>query len=553
MSVAPNSFRIGSDANLPNSISSTWNGIISDVIWLNYKASDALMQEIQVYLSGKLGASGAWVERKQTNFYDLSISAIGNLVLLDDRLLLNDKLSVDTVITAGSDYVNAGAGDDKISSKDLSFRLLDGGLGRDTWSLDAAYAGAANIVLADFVSNSRGMLGDSAANTRVNAAGFHKLQGFEVINTAGSLSRQVLTVTADDVNQLSETNTLEVQLGLNDVLKVSGFNASSRGAFKFNNLWYDTQYTTTVGGQAVTLYSQGGDEAPTLNSFKVSAGGQSLQLNFDHAMLGSVPFGDFQFAGLNDYTLPSLSGGVVALVNQRQGLQFSFGSAITDAVRIRYTGTLADEASRAFASKTWYIGTDGSNKLDASAETTGAILLGGVGNDTLTGGSGADTLVGGLGIDTLTGGAGSDTFKFVNEIPGVGGAAGLGGTSGDVIADFNFGKTTPADSDRLDLSQLFDSSLLNGLTMAQRADSATLASRLTTGGYMDIQKVLDSNGKVNWQLWVDRDGGATLGLLATIQNVTDSLGGSTGITGTESSNELLQKMLQEGRLIAAHA
>ena len=180
-------------------------------------------------------------------------------------------------------------------------------------------------------------------------------------------------------------------------------------------------------------------------------------------------------------------------------------------------------------------------------------MLGGSGDDTLIGGSGADTLIGGLGADSLTGGAGSDTFKLVNEIPGVGGAAGLGGKSGDVITDFNFGKTAAADSDRLDLSQLFDASLLNGLTMAQKADSATVANRLTSGGYMDIQKVFDNNGKVNWQLWVDRDGGATLGLVATIQNVTDALGGSTGITGTESSNELLQKMLQEGRLIAAHA
>lgn len=547
-------------SGIPNYVGELWKGVVGDIIWANWAITGATLGEINTYEALKFATTGIWrdtvASKGVDGRYNLSFSA-NQAVLLDDVLMLNldatNGVLANTVVVAGADAVNTGSGDDVVSIKDLAFRTLDGGLGRDTLVFDAAYTGASSVVWADFVSNARGTSGDSAANLRVNAAGFHKLQGFEVISTATSLDRQVLTVNADDVNQLSETNTLEVQLGLNDVLKASGFNSTSRGAFKFNNQWYDTQYTTTVGGQAVTLYAQGGDEAPGVNSFKVAAGGQSLQLNFDHAMLGSAGLGDFQFVGLNDYTLPSLSDGVAALVNQRQGVQFSFSNAITGAVRITYTGALADEASRGFVSKTWYVGTDGPNALDAASTTTGAILLGGSGDDTLIGGSGADTLIGGLGVDSLTGGAGSDTFKLVNEIPGVGGAAGLGGKSGDVITDFNFGKTAAADSDRLDLSQLFDASLLSGLTMAQKADSATVANRLTSGGYMDIQKVFDNNGKVNWQLWVDRDGGATLGLVATIQNVTDALGGSTGITGTESSNELLQKMLQEGRLIAAHA
>jgi hypothetical protein len=51
----------------------------------------------------------------------------------------------------------------------------------------------------------------------------------------------------------------------------------------------------------------------------------------------------------------------------------------------------------------------GNDNLIASNQSTApSVLVGGVGNDTLTGGNGADVLIGGLGVDSLTGGNGND-------------------------------------------------------------------------------------------------------------------------------------------------
>jgi len=344
------------------------------------------------------------------------------------------------------------------------------------------------------------------------------------------------------------------------VLLTQNLGTAQQGVFRYQGNWYDTRYTTNVDGQAVTLYSQGGDPLASLTSFKIGAGGLLLQLNFDHAMVSctAVNLGQFDIRGLGTYEIPTISG-VASLVNQRQGVQLSFDNAITGPVKITYNGNLVDEAGRAFASRVWLIGTDASNTdtstanrpLNASTLTSqeqagGVVILGGALNDQLTGGTGADTLIGGLGTDTLTGGAGSDTFRYVNERAGAGADAGLGGVGGDTISDFNFGKTDAAQADRLDLSDLFDF----GSGPKTTGNATTDATLLINGNFLDIRKTI-TNGKLDLQFWVDRDGGGTFGQLTTLQNVTDALGGETSITGAESTSELLRKMLDEGRLLVA--
>jgi hypothetical protein len=248
-------------------------------------------------------------------------------------------------------------------------------------------------------------------------------------------------------------------------------------------------------------------------------------------------------------------------------------------VKITYTNTdpltvLKDEAGRSFASKIWLIGTDGVDtdtlsggiittpRLNASVLTNaeqaqGVMLLGGAGADQITGGSGADTLIGGTGADTLTGGAGADTFRFVNEVADSGADGNLGGTRGDVITYFNFGvrngQADATQADRLDLSQLF------GADANFTGNAATDAATLTDNGYLDIRTTLRRVGNADvtdWQVWVDRDGkdaeGAnTFGLLVTLQGIDTSNSGS-GIT-SETTSDLLQRMLQEGRLVVTQA
>lgn len=576
MSAKPTSFRIGSDANIPGSVSFTWQGFISDAIWLNYSASNALMQEIQVYLSAKYGASGDLVVRRPNHVYDLSISAVGASVLLDNRLMLNDQNTADTVSTAGSDYVNAGAGDDKVLVKDLAFRNLDGGLGRDTWALDAAYGGASNIVLADFVSNSRGMGADTAANTRVNAAGFHKLQGFEVIDSSVSTARQVLTLAADDVNQLSETNTLEIKLGSNDVLLTTGLGTVQQGVFKVNGSWYDSFYTaTTTDNQVLKVYANGGDQQTTLSTAQWNSSGTLLSLGLDHAMIkGTVANGDLAITRLD--TGNAVTGWSVFSVNQRQGLQFQFNEAAP--LKITYSPTntntqLLDEVGRGFASTVWLVGTGGDDtdttlngettyrlnadkRLSTDEQNKGVILVAGSGADQLTGGLGSDVLIGGLGADTMTGGAGADTFRYVNEVAGSGADGNLGGLVGDSITDFNFGvkattvngSTTYAaaanEADRLDFRDFFDVTFTGNAT--------TDAASLINNGYLGINK-LNKNGKTVWEFTADRDGkdaqgSNTTAVLLSIEGI-DLTGSDTSITGSETTSELLRKMLEEGRML----
>jgi hypothetical protein len=550
-----------------NAVGELWMGLIGDIIWANSAITGAALGEINSYQAIKFATAGTWLKSgdvvKADGSLDVSLSANASS-MLDDVLLLNADTLIghlaNTLVLAGADYVNTGAGNDTIKIKDLAFRSIDGGLGRDVLELHTNYAGTNAIVLSDFVSNSRGMGANSTANTRVNAAGYHKLLGLEAINLATSSQRQVMTVAAADVNQLSETNVLEVTLGINDVLLTRDLGTAQQGAFRYQGNWYDTRYTTTVDGQAVTLFSQGGDHEASLSSFNVGAGGLLLQINFDHAMVSStaVNLGQFDIRGLGTYDTPTISG-VASLVNQRQGVQLSFDNAITGPVKITYNGNLVDEAGRGFSSRVWLIGTDGSNTdtstankplnastLSASEQAAGVVILGGALSDQLTGGSGADTLIGGLGTDTLTGGTGSDTFRYVNERAGAGADAGLGGVGGDTITDFNFGKTDAIQADRLDFSDLFDF----GVGAKTSGNATTDAALLIDGNYLDLRKTI-TNGKLDLQFWVDRDGGGTFGQLTTLQNVTDALGGGTSITGAESTSEMLRKLLDEGRLVVA--
>ena len=570
--------------NQPNAVGELWRGLVGDIVWANWAITGAALGEINTYQALKAATTGLWrnpvTARETDGSYDLS-SSVNNGNLLDDVLMLNLDGTYgaqgNSVTVAGADAVNAGAGADVVKTKDLTFRTLDGGLGRDTLALHQNYNGPSNIVLADFVSNARGMGSDTAANTRVNAAGYHKLQGFEVIDTRSSDARQLLTVGADDVNQLSETNTLEVRLGLNDVLFTQGLGTGQRGIYKFNDNWYDTRYSVvSADGQTISLYSAGGDQLTTLSTVKW-ASPQLMQINLDHAMsLGTPLAGHFSLSALGG-TGDSYTGYALSTVNQRQGLQFSFESALTGPLKITYTNQdsvtlLRDESGRSFASHIWLVGTDGADtdttaangtvtyRLNASVLTeaeqaAGVTIIGGGGADRMTGGSGADTLIGGMSNDNITGGAGSDTFRYVNEVAGSGADGNLGGTLGDIITDFNFGRDVngtadATQADRLDLRHLFSTNF----TGRADVDAATLSSN----GMLDIRSVLRRVNGVDvtdWQVWVDRDGkdagGANaLGLLATLQNV--QLGGSaTGITGAETTSELLQKMLEEGRLVVA--
>ncbi len=568
-----------------------WKGLISDQIIVKGDVDTAARMEMDTYLITKYAALGSVAQATTKDAsYDLSANNL-SAVLVNDILNLNESAlgaGNDTITTAGSDYVHAGAGNDNVLIKDLKFRLLDGGKGRDTLSLHKEFQGSTEIVLADFVSNARGKDSDSDSNKRVNGAGYHKLQGFEVIDTRTSAERQLLTIKAADVRQLSDTDVLEVKLGTNDVLFTPGMSTGEKGIFKLRHkdedAWYSTRYTGTAPGvisadtSDVTLYSSGGDERVAINSMGYSRDRRILTLNLDHAMVGqenSTKDGVNPIDVLKHFSCTPLIGNVMTKVEltaveqpQRHSLRFTFDKEIEGPLKMVYqrTDPLRDEAGREFASNVWLLGRnptsplllDGGDTIDGSTLRTdeqklGLIILGGGGDDVLTGGIGSDTIIGGSGADTLTGGAGSDTFRYANEsVSSKGGAAGLGGSTGDVITDFNLGKGGATRADRLDLRNLFVDENRETLKLSGNAEQD--AKTLQGGGYIIIESVKDNQTEHhNWRIRVDHDGGGLFDTLTTLENVEAQLGTAddTNITGTESSYELLRKLLEEGRLLVA--
>lgn len=224
-----------------------------------------------------------------------------------------------------------------------------------------------------------------------------------------------------------------------------------------------------------------------------------------------------------------------------------FQSAVTTPVRVEYRGsTLKDEYDRNMGHTFWGIGTEGNDVLDASSwdALKGTVIVAGTGNDSMHGTAGNDILIGGLGADTLTGGGGADRFAYKAITSGTGGTGGLGGTGGDVITDFNTARNS-TNADVLDLSDLFE----YGTGTRMTGDAQTDTRTLIVGGYMDLVR---SNSGKDLQVWVDRDGGGVMGLLATLKDVgsgTDSY----FTVENESSEQLLQRLLTEGRMQVTHA
>lgn len=544
------------------------SGIMADQILFSFQAAGEggvfgdlaprpnaiFLQEVQAYLAAKHKSTGSFVTRPRGEFdeglqtwtFDLSLSRINN-GLLDQILDLRDEATRDLITVAGLDYVHAGAGDDVVYLDDLNFRYVDGGQGKDTLVVSVDYDDRGRIHLSDYVSNVRAQSGVTEDDLRVNSAGFHQLKGFEGIDIENSSNRQILIVAGADIHQLSDTGVLTVLLGNNDILITQGFGnsgAAEQGIYQIAGDWYDRRWTTFVEERPVELYSRDGDQMAAATSIAWSGGGSMMRVNFDHALFGTVLFSQFQFVGLNGYTLPTLTGSSVAKVNLTQGLQFGFTNPVLGPIKVSYNGLLTDEGERELASKIWLIGRDGSDNLNGSVlpvveQDGGLFILGGNGGDVLLGGRGQDTIVGGIGSDTLTGGAGSDVFRYVNEVPGTGSAAGLGGLLGDVITDFNFGVADPTQADRIDLEMLFaESASLTG-------DTTEDVRRLVDGGYLDILRTFSGN-REDWQIWVDRDGGGTFGLLTTLRDVGASLPASMVTAATPQ--DLIDRMLEEGRI-----
>ena len=562
---------IPDDTSLGKNVANLWHGMIGDIIWSAKTLSGAYLQEINTYQAVKFATIGYFVPAQASSQnYDLSVSA-DKMNLLDDVLLLNQMGNAangaQVVTVAGADFVNTGNGSDTFVLKDLKFRYLDGGKDEDTLKLASDYSGSNTIYLSDFVSNSRGDSADTSAsfvdNVRVNVNGFHKLAGIENIDLSTHTGAQTLLLSDKDVYQLSDTHSLKIEMDSNDVLLVNNMNTKNNGHYykASNNAWYDFYYAQDFS----SIYTQGGDKIAGIKNFDLSNSNSILSLYFDHALKTSdgsdLSPSKFTVSGLGSYVFNSSNFTGVSFFNQQQSIRFTSSTAIKGPISITYadsTTQLKDAQGRDLPSMTWMIGSDladfdsGANYvLNASNKVKPVIILGGSGEDQLTGSNYDDTLVGGNDSDTLFGGLGSDTFVFFKETS-TSTVSNIAGTAGDVISDFGFGKNGPNNADTIKLDHLFSNAVVSSLGRGAAADATTLSS------FLKFEWTHDSN---NLQLVcsADLDGGSQFSKLFTMANLQDAVvNGSynpsqpdlSRLSGVETtSNAILQKLLEEGRLV----
>ena len=154
-------------------------------------------------------------------------------------------------------------------------------------------------------------------------------------------------------------------------------------------------------------------------------------------------------------------------------------------------------------------------------------------------------IVTGVGVQTEIGGDGSDTFVFAKE------SGDIAGPTGDVIQDFNLGKNGGLQSDTLSLYHLFDTALVNQLGKGSVNDANKLAN------YLKLEWTRDANN-LQMVCSIDTTGQGQFSKLVTLTDLLDSVGtvnfdaakpDQTRLYGGESTNALLQKMLEEGRLV----
>ena len=562
---------IGTDETaLGKNVTNTWRGMIGDIIWAAKNISGAYLEEINTYQAVKFATTGYFMPpQASSQTYDLTVSS-DKLNLLDDVLLLNQYATAgnggQTITVAGADFVNSGNGNDIYILKDLSFRSLDGGKDEDTLRLASNYTGNSTIYLSDYVSNSRG---DSAATTsnfidnpRVNANGFHKLCGIENIDLSTNTSAQTLLLTDKDVYQLSDTHSLKIILDSQDVLLVSNMNTQNNGHY-FNQstrTWYDYYYAQDVS----TVYTRGGDKLAGIQDFELINGNTFLNINFDHALKTSdgspLAPSKFTLTGLGSYTYASTNITDVSFFNLQQSIRFQSSTAIKGPISITYSDTsapLKDAQGRDVPSLTWMIGSDladfdsGANYvLNASRNLKPVIMLGGGGEDQLTGSNFDDTLAGGFDSDTMTGGLGSDTFLFFKESSSTT-VSNIGGAAGDVITDFGLGKNGAQNADTIKLDHLFGNSVVSGLGSNSAANATTLDT------YLKFEWTRD-NSNLQLVCSADLNGGSQYSKLFTLTNLQDAIGNGsydstqphlTSLSGVETSNAILQKLLEEGRLV----
>ena len=207
------------------------------------------------------------------------------------------------------------------------------------------------------------------------------------------------------------------------------------------------------------------------------------------------------------------------------------------------TGTAGNDQLQGYAGDDTLNGNDGNDLLygDAGNDALNGgngndVMYGGAGTDTLVGGAGNDKLYGGAGSDSLTGGTGTDVFAWTLADRGTAGAPPT-----DTITDFSVAAPA-AGGDLLDLRDLLQGEAKAGVT----------AGNLER--YLDFDTTSVAGSTI---IHVSSTGGFAGGVYSAaaedqrivLTGVDVRSVAAFGLTSTATDNDIINQLLQRGKLV----
>jgi Ca2+-binding RTX toxin-like protein len=416
----------------------------------------------------------------------------------------------DTVTSSGgNDSIVGNAGADSLKAGDGA-DTIEGGAGADAlWGeggLDSIDGGAGNDVIhvaddAHFktsggVETVNGGAGTDTLNfaeadaLTLTAPELSKLYSIEKITLTGSTTAS-LTFGNETFTNLGNSSLQITTTTGNSTTAIDG-SAVTNGSFLVIDDNTNANNDSITGGSGDDIFRVGDTFLAVTDSFNGNAGTDTIQLDNDDAVTASLDFDLIRnVEQLTIYTVDGVSAGLAtvtlgAAAADSTNTGTSYGSFTfdftgntvggvllnndnTNDIKYNFTiigGTAADDLA----------GSLGNDTISGGGTTTGDVLEGNGGNDSITGNSGADAIDGGAGNDILAGGAGNDTIKGaggndiinggdgVDTIDGEGGADTITSGAGKDIHFYN--AVTDSSGNTKDTITDFTQSTLNATTGA---------------------------------------------------------------------------------------
>jgi Ca2+-binding RTX toxin-like protein len=310
---------------------------------------------------------------------------------------------------------------------------------------------------------------------------------------------------------------------------------------------------------ATALVDKDGSETLALSVSGVPAG---AAFSAGTALGGGVwSFTSAQLDGLQLYPAAGYSGTLNLTVtatatetstgttaSSSQVVAVTFESTTTSTVGTQnaetLTGTAGNDQLQGFAGDDTLNGNDGNDLLygDAGNDVISGgngndVLFGGAGNDTLTGNDGNDKLYGGAGNDSLTGGNGADVFAWTLADRGTSPAT----LPTDTITDFSIASPA-AGGDLLDLRDLLQGEAKSGVSAGNLQN------------YLDFDTTTSAGNTI---IHVSSTGGFSGGVYSAaaedqrivLTGVDVRSVAAFGLTSTATDNDIINQLLQRGKLI----